>query len=50
MKSTEKSKLISFFNERLKINVNNINVRLNGIKIENVTSYKHLGVEIIKIS
>ena len=45
--NTEKSKLMSFFNERLKINVKNINVRLNGIKIENVTSYKHLGVEMV---
>ena len=38
---------MSFFTERPKINVNNINVKLNGIKLENITSYKHLGVKIV---
>ena len=45
--NTDKSKLMSFFNERININVNNINVKLNCIKIENITSNKHLGVEIV---
>ena len=46
--NTEKSKLMSYFNDNLNIDANTVNIFLNGIKLENVTSYKHLGVEIIK--